>query len=68
MCGHVCWKEVITISQEVQRRGTDVMAKKGVELPPFQGQSVEVIYIDHSTIDETRVFISTVVEVNSNVT
>lgn len=44
------------------------MAKKGVELPPFQGHSVEVICIDHSTIEETRVFISTVVEVNSNVT
>lgn len=58
---------MITICQEVQRRGTDVLAKKGVELSPFQGHSVEVICIDHSIIEETHVFISTVVEVNSNV-
>lgn len=64
------WACVLEVggNNETQRRGRDIMARKGGELSPSQGHCTEVIFIDHSTVEGTCALICTVVEVNYNLT
>lgn len=66
MCVYQGW--AVKKSQEMQRRGRDIMAGRGSEMWPSQGHCTEVRFIDRSTVERTRAVTCTVVEVNSSLT